>query len=228
MTSPSVSLDMNGPYSLVSILSNDEGKDSIRLTLTMSQFSSLMIHLNAVEQMFVQQSLAHPTVQQSLAQSTLPGHEQWLDQVLLENDDKNTNVTDEMETISNIPIEPNEPAPPKSNVKGELAKLYAEVIMTRLPELVKLHCYGCKSQINVKKNPIAHDVCRTKTRRERIDCFFDEIVGGIDEEMIKESLEQHMRDRALPFNLEKMYVKKGTLLSNLKWKNTVKRHAENL
>ena len=227
MTSPSVSLGMNGPYSLVNIRSNDDDGKAI-LQLTMQQFSSLMFQLNALEQMFVQQSLAQPTVQQSLAQPTLPGHEQWLDQLLIGNDDKNTNITDEMETISNIPIEPNEPAPPKSNVKGELAKLYAEVIMTRLPDVVKLHCYGCKSQINVKKNPIAHDVCRTKTRRERIDCFFDEIVEGVDEELIKEMLEQHMQDRALPFNLEKMYVKKGTLLSNLKWKNTVKRHAENL
>ena len=225
MTSPSVSLDLNGPYSIVNIRSNED--KTICIQLTMHQFSSLMLQLNALEQMFVQQSLAQPAVQQSLAQPTLSGHEQWLNQVLLGNEDKITQVSDDMETI-NIPLEPNEPAPPKSNVRGELAKLYAEVIMTRLPDVVKLHCYGCKNQINAKKNLIAHDVCRTKTRCERIDCFFDEIIEDVDEELIKERLEQHMRDRALPFNLEKMYVKKETLLSNLKWKNTVKRHAENL
>lgn len=119
-------------------------------------------------------------------------------------------------------------ATPQGNVRDELAIVYAEEVLARLPTHVFERCTGCLLGMDASVFRQAHDVCKVMTRKQRIDNYIVEIVSAVDETLIREKLAARMKNSSLSFDMTKMYVEKSVLLASVKWMNKVKKYASTM
>ena len=109
-------------------------------------------------------------------------------------------------------------------VRDELAILYADELVSALPQLVPSICLGCMLGLDKSTSPTVHDVC-TLPRKERIERFANDFMGTVDEGSVRGKLITRMDSRHVLYNDETMYVTKHVLCSSKKWMNKMKKRA---
>ena len=111
-----------------------------------------------------------------------------------------------------------------AGVRDELAILYAEELVSALPQLVPTCCLGCMLGLDRSTSPTVHDVC-TLPRKERIERFAEEFMGTVDELSVRDKLIKRMDSRYVPYDNDTMYVTKQALCSNKTWMHKMKKRA---
>ena len=117
--------------------------------------------------------------------------------------------------------------PSVNDVRDYLAVLYAEELITALPQIVRENCMGCALGYDKNTAVYEHDVCHM-SRKKRIEQFARQILITVDESAIGDKLTARMHSHHMLHDAAKMYIDKNTLLVNPKWLNKMKSKAANM
>ena len=109
-------------------------------------------------------------------------------------------------------------------VRDELARVYAEKLISMLPELVRDACTGCKNSIDRHVYAHQHDVCMF-LRKKRIDLFATRGVLLTDDASVRTEVSTRLESRQLSYKPEWLNEDKNNLVLCKKWLQKVKRYA---
>ena len=113
------------------------------------------------------------------------------------------------------------------NVRDELAIIYADEVIAVLPQHVVNNCTGCAFGYDKNTRASEHEVC-TLPRKKRVDLFTIQILNIVDECTVRDKFTARMKSLYALFDVQKMYVKKSTLLASEKWMKKVKKLATDM
>ena len=112
-------------------------------------------------------------------------------------------------------------------VRDELARVYAEKLISMLPALVRDACTGCKNSIDRHVYAHQHDVCMF-LRKKRIDLFATRGVLLTDDTLVRSEVSTRLESRQLSYKTEWLNEDKNNLVLCKKWLQKVKRYAMNI
>ena len=124
------------------------------------------------------------------------------------------------EPIQNI--EPVKKTVTQSEVRDELARVYAEEVIALLPQMVRDACVACKNDIDRNTNTHEHDACMYP-RKKCIDIFASKGVLLADETMMRDKLSTRLESRHTLFKPEWVNEDRISLLNIKRWLNSVKK-----